>query len=123
MIRRPPKSTRTDTLVPNTTLFRSSYRVFTLNHREIRITVSLQRLAFISINPGRIGDGVLNIAITPCGFPECIVICHKVTHEVRGSAASPVHPDRKSTRSELQSLMRISYAVFCLKKKNTIKAS
>src|SRR3546814_9069598 len=51
-----------------------SYRVFTLNHREIRITVSLQRLAFISMNPGRIGDGVLNIAITPCGIPECIVM-------------------------------------------------
>src|SRR3546814_17993921 len=59
-----------------------SYRVFTLNHREIRITVSLQRLAFISMNPMRLGDGVLNIAIKPCGFPACIVIVHKVKHEV-----------------------------------------
>src|SRR3546814_1579251 len=65
-----------------------SYRVFTLNHREIRITVSLQRLAFISMNPVRIGDGVLNIA------------------------RSEEHT------SELQSLMRPSHAVFCLNQTN-----
>src|SRR3546814_6893387 len=81
MIRRPPRSTRTDTLFPYTTLFRS-----------------------------------------PAGHP-----CRL------GGRPYPKHPDplprkmhvRRRTRSEehtseLQSLMRISYAVFCLKKKNQV---
>src|SRR3546814_2952752 len=97
MIRRPPRSTRTDTLFPYTTLFRSG----------------------------------------PC-------LCHPVPAprparhaegRRRGKCAAGCHPDRRARRerrarglprseehtSELQSLMRISYAVFCLKKKTKHK--
>src|SRR3546814_2840150 len=79
MIRRPPRSTRTDTLFPYTTLFRS---------------------------------GRLRVRLHPRGL-------HRRGGEVQG-----IHPRRRRVprseehTSELQSLMRISYAVFCLKKKN-----
>src|SRR3546814_16431729 len=78
MIRRPPRSTRTDTLFPYTTLFRSS-------------------------------------TLRSCSSP------HARTHRTdRGHLDSPhLCPTRSEEHtSELQSLMRISYAVFCLKKKN-----
>src|SRR3546814_8288404 len=97
MIRPPPRSTRTDTLFPYTTLFRSHDR-------------SLRRLPYL--HPRRVrcpGDG------------------HR---HVRGGArhghsdavpeALQDHGDQcrsEEHTSELQSLMRISYAVFCLKKK------
>src|SRR3546814_7029651 len=75
MIRRPPRSTRTDTLFPYTTLFRSTWG----------------------------GGG---------------------GHAVRGRTALPDGPKAGRSEehtSELQSLMRISYAVFCLKKKKKKK--
>src|SRR3546814_6713225 len=78
MIRRPPRSTRTDTLFPYTTLFRSRHRV----------AVDLLALSI----PDRDGRRVA------------------VAHQV-DAVRSEEHT------SELQSLMRISYAVFCLKKK------
>src|SRR3546814_5266573 len=81
MIRRPPRSTRTDTLFPYTTLFRSTSRV-----REYSRLFGLTR------------D---RVAMLPEG---CLIM----------------HPGRSEEHtSELQSLMRISYAVFCLKKKKT----
>src|SRR3546814_14079462 len=90
MIRRPPRSTRTDTLFPYTTLFRSSTRMS----------------AFIRGEGGWGGDrgpsGTPNAA--PDRAPD-----HSVTVQTRRS---------EEHTSELQSLMRISYAVFCLKKKN-----
>src|SRR3546814_3685866 len=78
MIRRPPRATRTDTLFPYTTLFRSDM-------------------------PFRPGRAVLR-------------------HRAGGVGARPRHRGERAGRSEehtseLQSLMRISYAVFCLKKK------
>src|SRR3546814_1882327 len=76
MIRRPPRSTRTDTLFPYTTLFRS--------------------IALAS-------SGVVNHA----------------TSISAGSSASTIDRSEEHT-SELQSLMRISYAVFCLKKKKIL---
>src|SRR3546814_6079407 len=80
MIRRPPRSTRTDTLFPYTTLFRS--------HRR----AAGARLA----DPG--------------------------SHHRRTGMVEPGSASRSEEHtSELQSLMRISYAVFCLKKKNINK--
>src|SRR3546814_7944724 len=85
MIRRPPRSTRTDTLFPYTTLFRS-----------------------------------------PCGMPVVIRIAVSLVVTRRSSTyrlvrAAPYRQSRyarsEEHTSELQSLMRISYAVFCLKKK------
>src|SRR3546814_18978847 len=96
MIRRPPKSTRTDTLFPYTTLFRSAcMRVSgppSVPHRRL-----IPR-------PGRFRQGYLSRGGT------LLPPCHRGK-----SMRSEEHT------SELQSLMRISYAVFCLnKKKNTI---
>src|SRR3546814_6169266 len=89
MLRRPPRSTRTDTLFPYTTLFRS-----------ICFFIALKMM-------------------------------RSVRHGLNGSARSRLSDDRaedgacrndkvrsEEYTSELQSLMRISYAVFCLKKKN-----
>src|SRR3546814_1289441 len=87
MIRRPPRSTRTDTLFPYTTLFRS--RLW-----RKAAWPDVGHLAWVSRCPrGRPGYGH-----RPCG----------------NSSRSEEHT------SELQSLMRISYAVFCLKKKKKL---
>src|SRR3546814_5212211 len=82
MIRRPPRSTRTDTLFPYTTLFRSDSRAGQTGQPQARATNLRQ-------HPGRrTGIG---------------------TQQAQGRS--------EEHTSQLQSLMRISYAVFCLKKK------
>src|SRR3546814_1138548 len=99
MIRRPPRSTRTDTLFPYTTLFRSPL-----------------------CRPGRVAFILDEARRRPLGehrqtFPQ---------HPIQRFHMLPVEDRRRFIRrdmrseehtSELQSLMRISYAVFCLKKK------
>src|SRR3546814_1282396 len=89
MIRRPPRSTRTDTLFPYTTLFRSP---------DIRRRWSRARTSGAGRRSHR-SDRRDHIPDT-CSVPICA-----------SSRRSEEHT------SELQSLMRISYAVFCLKKK------
>src|SRR3546814_17703794 len=86
MLRRPPRSTRTDTLFPYTTLFRS-----------------LGPLHYA---------GRLNLGVRPRMKLLSVLICLVLTgcHE----------PRSEEHTSELQSLMRISYAVFCLKKKKPV---
>src|SRR3546814_4936188 len=104
MIRRPPRSTRTDTLFPDTTLFRSV--LLARKRRDRRCPA--RGVSARKAGPGRRAD--LRPA-PPCGGParEC------------GAARMAGHGRRRSEEhtSELQSLMRISYAVFCLKKKKT----
>src|SRR3546814_6517129 len=96
MIRRPPRSTRTATLFPGTTLFRSVQHVC-LNRRRVRVRAS-----------GATGHAREGHALEPASDPQKRLLDH------RGC----VHADRSEEHtSELQSLMRISYAVFCLKKK------
>src|SRR3546814_5951125 len=96
MIRRPPRSTRTDTLFPYTTLFRSGFTVHPPG-TGIMHTINLERLARVVATEERDGE---------CwALPDTLIGTDSHT---------PI--DRKHT-SELQSLMRISYAVFCLKKK------
>src|SRR3546814_10294161 len=90
MIRRPPRSTRTDTLFPYTTLFRST--------------------------PPSAGLSYSNQATMPTTEPH--------TRPLKRATPSSLRIRRRALRSEehtseLQSLMRISYAVFCLKKKKT----
>src|SRR3546814_12943575 len=94
MIRRPPRSTRTDTLFPYTTLFRSSRR------RTIRMSAVSTRLAPFRRNLEFLGRWLRNPRAVGAVVPSS-----------RSLARSEEHT------SELQSLMRISYAVFCLKKK------
>src|SRR3546814_14997975 len=89
MIRRPPRSTRTDTLFPYTTLFRSR----------------------------RIGRRLL----LRCGsrYPYCGIQENAMNHDMASDTERDHGLRSEEHTSELQSLMRISYAVFCLKKKKT----
>src|SRR3546814_1926880 len=88
MIRRPPRSTRTDTLFPYTTLFRSHAIGFDIQYQLVQVGALFDTSAF---------DGIAD-----------------TTH---GAERSVQHDRSEEHTSELQSLMRISYAVFCLKKK------
>src|SRR3546814_6771281 len=96
MIRRPPRSTRTDTLFPYTTLFRSRGR------RELLPRLSAHRGELAA--PPRRDPADHSRHDRDGGNPD--------RREVGARLRSEEHT------SELQSLMRISYAVFCLKKKN-----
>src|SRR3546814_10553534 len=105
MIRRPTRSTRTDTLFPYTTLFRSAFEVaggdVRKNHRLIRADHRVRGLVE-GIDGIRLGE-------------------RPTLHVIPGHADDVARPRQRSEEhtSELQSLMRISYAVFCLKKKTT----
>src|SRR3546814_5620016 len=98
MIRLPPKSTRTDTLFPYTTLFRS----LLLERRAADGAVGRGRSAARSVRWAHGGAGLPPARRGRPGNPHrrCVEIERSEEHT-----------------SELQSLMRISYAVFCLKKK------
>src|SRR3546814_9777704 len=101
MIRRPPRSTRTDTLFPYTTLFRSvvhdtpnlQYFAKTGGQGRVKVVGSLKSGDFYGI-----------------AFPKGSDLVPTVNKALKRS---------EEHTSELQSLMRISYAVFCLKKKKT----
>src|SRR3546814_10509398 len=105
MRRRPPRSTRTDTLFPYTTLFRSRARA---SRRDLRRCIQgFQETASRSRPRGNPADRLRSQARD--AQPERL-------DETQGRMA--VARSEEHT-SELQSLMRISYAVFCLKKKKT----
>src|SRR3546814_8923919 len=106
MRRRPPRSTRTDTLFPYTTLFRSVLQ------NLLAERVSVRDLPTIL-------EGVTEA----CGYTRNIT---QITEHVRARLARQLSDSATNDQgfirseehtSELQSLMRISYAVFCLKKK------
>src|SRR3546814_4366954 len=108
MIRRPPRSTRTDTLFPYTTLFRSFSGVRLLspiNNPDVfdEIAVFQGASYFRSLGRGNLyGISARGLSIGTGGPQE----------------EFPLFRTRSDEHtSELQSLMRISYAVFCLKKK------
>src|SRR3546814_4714432 len=110
MIRRSPRYTRTDTLFPYTTLFRSSrYRIAS------RVAGGAAKRDGILRQPAGM-SGILGF----CGLPN-----RPFTHCRLPKGRLPGRQDRgrrcrhrsEEHTSELQSLMRISYAVFCLKKK------
>src|SRR3546814_2303317 len=105
MIRRPPRSTRTDTLFPYTTLFRSLGRV--------------------RGDPAALGQGVV---LGPVLVEARIVVdvgelevLARAQAQAQALDAGLDYLRSEEHTSELQSLMRISYAVFCLKKKTTHK--
>src|SRR3546814_10240329 len=107
MIRRPPRSTRTDTLFPYTTLFRS--RVEKRRNTEPLMSAHVERLLDEpSVKQEQINQ--LYKSISHLEENERMIIT-MVLDEVRSEEHT----------SELQSLMRISYAVFCLKKKKKNK--
>src|SRR3546814_6056928 len=111
MIRRPPSSTRTDTLFPYTTLFRSLRRLPFLRHHAVwKLAAGHGRRT--GRRPGR-GRGCADVGQHPPGRPR--------GGYARGGRACAVRSEEHT--SELQSLMRISYAVFCLKKKTKTNTS
>src|SRR3546814_6648028 len=93
MIRRPPRSTRTDTLFPYTTLFRSTSAVSSATS-DPAAPIAMPTVAF----------AIAGASLTPSP-----------------TIATGISSRSEEHTSELQSLMRISYAVFCLKKKKKIK--
>src|SRR3546814_3340056 len=114
MIRRPPRSTRTDTLFPYTTLFRSPAGARRAGHRHRCLELGCALRAYgeeIRREPRCLAD-----LGRPQGRPPYRLLPPREAAQSRGAAVA-----RRSEEhtSELQSLMRTSYAVFCLKKKNT----
>src|SRR3546814_8070954 len=110
MIRRPPRSNRTHTLFPYTTLFRSDpVTIF---------PVARDRGDFANVDFGvEVGREVLAmIAAVAIEDVERVDALEMMLFEPGGEDAR--HARSEEHTSELQSLMRISYAVFCLKKKN-----
>src|SRR3546814_9392935 len=109
MIRRPPRSTRTDTLFPYTTLFRSPIVWHRVPAAAERRTWAVRAPAASSPGPPR--QRLLLRRGFPCRPPP-----------PPGPRSAPRKRGRSEEHtSELQSLMRISYAVFCLNKKKRIK--
>src|SRR3546814_1963093 len=106
MIRRPPRSTRTDTLFPYATLFRSLPIVLEPQREAVRVAAVAATLA-------------------PRQLAADDLVAEGAALEALGAAlrrsAARTQPAERSEEhtSELQSLMRTQYAVFCLKKKKT----
>src|SRR3546814_7366827 len=106
MIRRPPVSTRTDTLFPYTTLFRS------LAGLEVEQVVAKRQIQQLALPAKQSVFGIELAGIFRIGW-RVVGQVRRVFdfwHGGRGRRS-------EEHTSELQSLMRISYAVFCLKKK------
>src|SRR3546814_4988551 len=113
MIRRPPIVTRIDTLFPYRTLFRS-FR----DHPRDRPG---QGRLFERPHPGdrdAVLDRVRGLSLDPARAWRRAVDADRTGRRVEGAQARAVIGRSEEHTSELQSLMRISYAVFCLKKKH-----
>src|SRR3546814_10100472 len=142
MIRRPPRSTRTDTLFPYTTLFRSTVRGVGRRRRNLAFGFHQSRVGQAQgrlPEYGRVPESATVAASTREGAraaasrwqPDRCRGLERGLHQDRivsipdrprradeGPQPLQAHPVRSEEHtSELQSLMRISYAVFCLKKK------
>src|SRR3546814_6761604 len=116
MIRRPPRSTRTDTRFPYTTLFRS-----TKSNCPPSISASTTGPITTSCWPsqGSASGRTKPVASTVCRPRRVQKPSHSDARARNTSAASDTRSEEHT--SELQSLIHISYAVFCLKKKNKKK--
>src|SRR3546814_1534508 len=115
MIRRPPRSTRTDTLFPYTTLFRShrppsASPLRSANGDPMIVVDDVYKRYRTEHGPGKWVLEGINFTIPP-----------KLNVGLVGRNGAGKSTRSEEHTSELQSLMRISYAVFCLKKKNTHK--
>src|SRR3546814_7367875 len=117
MIRRPPRSTRTDTLFPYTTLFRSDAL------SDVQALIGMARLARAA--QPKLWDYALTLRNKRSAAAHIDVAAQIPLLHVSGRfPASRRHAARSEEHtSELQSLMRISYAVFCLKNKTTKQAN
>src|SRR3546814_6745266 len=102
MIRRPPRSTRTDTLCPYTTRFRS----------DVAAACREQGIKNVAVSAGYINADAR---------AEFYRWMDAANIDLKGFTEGFYKGRSEEHTSELQSLMRISYAVFCLKKKKTKK--
>src|SRR3546814_1083665 len=118
MIRRPPRSTRTDTLFPYTTLFRSN-SWFTIcatcSGVAAPLDEALSSAGGVAVSPGGGAVGSLGGVLGSLG--GAVGSLGGIVGSVGGVVGSVGGVRSEEHTSELQSLMRISYAVFCLKKK------
>src|SRR3546814_8662395 len=113
MIRRPPRSTRTDTLFPYTTLFRSSADLKCKFEEVLCISPWVfKKSSGLRPSPSRPAGTTATGESSPGKLPRSSI----GTKQRSGSGGQPSRRSEEHT-SELQSLMRNSYAVFCLKKK------
>src|SRR3546814_3298545 len=118
MIRRPPRSTRTDTLFPYTALFRSATSIIAPQLGE---TYALPARA--SARRLKTGDPELQGAVGRDWQNDYADFSIRLKKELQGIESASARREAlarmrsEEHTSELQSLMRISYAVFCLKKK------
>src|SRR3546814_7878767 len=103
MIRRPPRSTRTDTLFPYTTLFRSG-------DGEAKLA---------AISAGDVVSFLQHLLGRKSPYRDKTAATHMRAFFQYLFQRGVTETRSEEHTSELQSLMRISYAVFCLKKKNT----
>src|SRR3546814_3026177 len=124
MIRRPPRSTRTDTLFPYTSLFRSPR----LTPFECAVAHQLPNTRCVGAEQRRRAAG--DQPASPLDLIAVLSLGHRPPPSApcaspgarRADSDEQLHAPRSEEHtSELQSLMRISYAVFCLKKKRVIK--
>src|SRR3546814_8714340 len=111
MILRPPRSTRTDTLFPYTTLFRSVAALVGLE--EIEQAVEADRRTPIGRKIKAASHFSKSSRLSNLGM----------RHAGESRRSHLTHRRSEEHTSELQSLMRISYAVFCLKKKKQMKST
>src|SRR3546814_1977080 len=122
MIRRPPSATRTDTLFPYTTLFRSGLVAWANADRTFGVSASV---TWADYTTHELGNNSVRWAQAPFRSVDgetCLAGSDFVADPSAGcievaEAFHPRIPRSEEHTSELQSLMRISYAVFCLKKK------
>src|SRR3546814_1991379 len=135
MIRRPPRSTRTDTLFPYTTLFRSrvwpesvlagiaglpdivtkviiSGKAYCRLSGSIAMALVPMAVAAMPVVAAIAGPLVRAVAVPVAAAAMIVIVGDDIAQHPAGGRRSEEHT------SELQSLMRISYAVFCLKKKH-----
>src|SRR3546814_6576692 len=117
MIRRPPRSTRTDTLFPSPTPCLSDRQQLAADVVAAHQVVQVERVV-LRLLRGLLGHGGGHVVdLAGAVRPAQVIFCHR---------CSPLvfrrwRPRSEEHTSELQSLMRISYAVFCLKKKTNKK--
>src|SRR3546814_10459150 len=123
MIRQPPKYTRTDTLFPYTTLFRSDGKPELITGKRYRAHTGKDPgandpfgLYYYKWNGESFTKNIISYGAVDQGKGAGIYFS---IADLRGSGRNDIVVRSEEHTSELQSLMRISYAVFCLKKNTT----
>src|SRR3546814_7031461 len=122
-MRRPPRSTRTYTRFPDSTLFRSGFKVENRHVAEFCRRHGTRFVGFAGVDPhqGEVAIAELVFAVQGLGLRGLNLQCFEHKLPINDRLLYPLYAKRSEEHtSELQSLMRISSAGFCLKQKNRI---